>query len=94
MVLGGWGSVNLSHLFTAARRNSAALNKKGEVDRLQQQYNYQDNNTSLFIALYIYPCNISVSCPPPHSSNCLIVPFRIIWQVSVSGCISVYNSLC
>jgi len=35
MVLGGWGSVNLSHLFLHHPRASAALNEKGEVTRQQ-----------------------------------------------------------
>jgi len=32
VVLGGWGSVDLSHLFTRHPQNLAALNEKGEVD--------------------------------------------------------------
>jgi len=30
-MLEGWGSANLSELFTCHHRNSAALNEKGEV---------------------------------------------------------------
>jgi len=43
MVLVGWGSVNLSHLFTFHRRNSAALNGKGEVDLLQLWSDFDPN---------------------------------------------------